>query len=501
MIQFTTLKPSTWHSHQVFAYFKCLFRFATLNFRNSGHSFGVVYTLKKFIYNLNMKSSVLIVEDEISLRNSLKKLLELRGFQVDEAADFHSAKEKITNQDYYIFILDLRLPDKNGIFLLKELPDKMVGKTIIITAHATVTSAVEAIKNGAFYYLEKPLDEDLLFIQMNKILEFAHLKEKNITLKKELLYGHPSETIIYQSEAMTRVIQQAQKLAKTEDIIIIQGETGVGKEVIANFIHRHSKRKSKTFLPINCSAIPEQLFESELFGFKRGAFTGASKDYGGRFIQANEGTLFLDEISDMPMHLQSKLLRILDDKLIYQLGNKNPQEIDIRLITATNKDLWKEVEADRFRKDLYFRLKETVITIPPLRERKDDILPLVNHFISVYNTIYDKNIRGISKNVEKHLLEYPWEGNVRELKNAVKSIFAYKENDFIVPKDLIMTLNNDQKRIRNFLVPLKQHENDYIKKVLEINNFNITKSAELLEISRTRLYRKMEEMNINNKKN
>jgi two-component system response regulator AtoC len=187
--------------------------------------------------------------------------------------------------------------------------------------------------------------------------------------------------------------------------------------------------------------------------------------------------------------------------LIYQLGNKNPQEIDIRLITATNKDLWKEVEADRFRKDLYFRLKETVITIPPLRERKDDILPLVNHFISVYNTIYDKNIRGISKNVEKHLLEYPWEGNVRELKNAVKSIFAYKENDFIVPKDLIMTLNNDQKRIRNFLVPLKQHENDYIKKVLEINNFNITKSAELLEISRTRLYRKMEEMNINNKKN
>lgn len=478
-----------------------MFRFDTVVSGDPRHSRNNVYSAKKFIYNFDMQALVLIIEDEVSLRNSLKKLLELRGFQVDEAADFQSAKEKIAVRDHHIFILDLRLPDKNGIFLLKEIPEKMSGKTIIVTAHATVTSAVEAIKNGAFYYLEKPLDEDLLFIQMNKILEYSQLKEKNISLKKELLYGHPSETIVYQSEIMSQVIHQAARLAKTEDIIIIQGETGVGKEVIANFIHRHSKRKQKTFLPINCSAIPEQLFESELFGFKRGAFTGASKDYGGRFIQANEGTLFLDEISDMPLHLQSKLLRILDDKLIYQLGNKNPQEIDIRLITATNKDLWKEVEADRFRKDLYFRLKESVITIPPLRERRDDILPLFRHFISVYNTLYDKNIRGISKNAEKILLEYPWEGNVRELKNAVKGVFVFIENEFIMPKDLVMTLNNDQKRIKNFLVPLKQHENDYIKKVLEITNFNITKSAELLGISRTRLYRKMEEMNISSKKN
>ncbi|MCK4835641.1 MAG: sigma-54-dependent Fis family transcriptional regulator [Candidatus Aminicenantes bacterium] len=448
-----------------------------------------------------MEIKVLIIEDEISLRNSLKKLLELRGYQVEEAEDYGTAKKKMLSDKFNIFILDLKLPDKNGIELLKEFPEKTDGKTIIITAHATISSAVEAIKNGAFYYLEKPLDEDLLFIQMKKIIEYSRLKENNIYLKKELLFDQAAEQIIFQSQSMSRIIYQSKKLAETDDIVIIQGETGVGKEVIAHLIHRNSKRKNNLFLPINCSAIPEQLFESELFGFKRGAFTGATKDYSGRFIQANGGTLFLDEISDMPMNLQSKLLRTLDDKIIYQLGNKNPQKIDIRLITATNKDLWKEVESDRFRKDLYFRLKETIIIISPLRERKDDILPLFNHFIALFNNIYDKNIKGISKNAEKYLLEYPWEGNVRELKNAVKSIFAFKEDDYITPNDLFMSLNTDEKRIKKYVVSLKEYENKYIKKVLEINNYNITKTADILGISRTRLYRKMEEFNLGRKCN
>ncbi len=441
----------------------------------------------------------MIIEDELSLRNSLKKLLELRDYMIDEAEDYQTAKRKVSNGEYAIFILDLRLPDNNGINLLKEFPEKMEGKTIIITAHATVSSAVEAIKNGAFYYLEKPLDEDLLFIQMKKIIEYSHLKEKNISLKKELLYNQSSEAIIYKSQAMSDIITQATKLSKTEDIIVIQGETGVGKEIIASFVHRNSKRKNKTFLPINCSTIPEQLFESELFGFKRGAFTGASKDYSGRFLQANQGTLFLDEISDMPLNLQAKLLRILDDKIIYQLGNKNPQKLDVRLITATNKDLWKEVGADRFRKDLYFRLRETMITIPPLRERKEDILPLFHHFISFYNNIYDKNIKGISKKTEKHLLEYSWEGNVRELKNAVKGIFAYKDDDLITPNDLILSLNIHEEMTENYQLSLRDYEYQYIKKVLELHNFNVTKTAKILGISRTRLYRKMDQIDMNRK--
>lgn len=446
-----------------------------------------------------MSFRVLIIEDELSLRNSLKKLLELRDYMVDEAEDYQTAKRKVSNGEYGIFILDLKLPDNNGINLLKELPEKMEGKTIIITAHATVSSAVEAIKNGAFYYLEKPLDEDLLFIQMKKIIEYSHLKEKNISLKKELLYNQSSEAIIYKSQAMSDIITQAKKLSKTEDIIIIQGETGVGKEIIASFVHRNSKRKNKTFLPINCSTIPEQLFESELFGFKRGAFTGASKDYSGRFLQADQGTLFLDEISDMPLNLQAKLLRILDDKIIYQLGNKNPQKLDVRLITATNKDLWKEVGADRFRKDLYFRLRETMITIPPLRERKEDILPLFHHFISFYNNIYDKNIKGVSKKAEKHLLEYSWEGNVRELKNAVKGIFAYKDDDLITPNDLLLSLNIHEEMTENYQLSLRDYEHQYIKKVLELHNFNVTKTAKILGISRTRLYRKMGQIDMDRK--
>lgn len=443
-----------------------------------------------------MQITVLIIEDEISLRKSLKKLLELRGFEVEEAEDYGEAKSKILSGEFDLFILDLRLPDKNGINLLKECREKTEGKTIIITAHATISSAVEAIKNGAFYYLEKPLDEDLLFIQMNKIIEYTRLKENNLTLKKELLFGQGSGKIVYKSQTMANIMAQSKKLAQTDDIVIIQGETGVGKEVIANFIHGNSKRKNNLFLPINCSAIPEQLFESELFGFKRGAFTGASKDYSGRFIQANKGTLFLDEISDMPPNLQSKLLRILDDKIIYQLGNKTPLEVDIRLIAATNKDLWKEVEADRFRKDLYFRLKETIVIIPPLRERKADILPLFNHFITLYNTLYDKNIRGMSKSAENVLLQYAWEGNVRELKNAVKGIFALKDDGQITSGDLMMSLNTDKKRIKEYVESLKEHENRYIKQILELNNFNITRTADILGISRTRLYRKMDELDL-----
>ena len=314
---------------------------------------------------------VLIIEDEIALRKSLKKLLELIKYQVDEAADFISAAKNIRCNHYNIFLLDLKLSDGKGIELLKKYKSKLEQKTIIMTAHATIPSAVDAIKNGAFYYLEKPLDEDLLFIQMEKILELTLLREKNLTLKNELTNGH-----------------------STGDTVLIQGSTGAGKEIIARFIHRNSKRKDKIFLPINCSCIPEQLFESELFGFKKGVFTGAAENYNGRFIQADQGTLFLDEIGEMPLPLQSKMLRILEDGEIYCLGSTKPQKVDVRVISATNKNLWEEARADRFRKGLYFRLKEGMIHIPPLRERKEDILPLVRHFIAIYNTLFEKKFTG-----------------------------------------------------------------------------------------------------------
>jgi len=436
-------------------------------------------------------TKVLIIEDEIALRKSLKKLLELRKYQVDEAEDFLCAVKKIRYNNYNVFLLDLRLPDGNGIELLKKYKSKMEQKTIIMTAHATIPSAVDAIKNGAFYYLEKPLDEELLFIQ-----DLTLLLEKNLTLKKELTTDHSSDEIIYESQSMAEIISLAKKFARTDDIVLIQGNTGVGKEIMAHFIHKNSKRTDKTFLPINCSSIPEQLFESELFGFKKGAFTGASENYSGRFIQADKGTLFLDEIGEIPIHLQAKLLRVLEDEEIYQLGNNQPQKIDVRVIAATNKGLWEEVQANRFRKDLYFRLKGTMLHIPPLCERKEDIMPLVWHFVSVYNNLFEKRITRITKEAEAYLQEYPWEGNVRELKNTIKSIFTFKNSDAITVKDLMLTLHVNETETKKPFVALHEYELKYIKEVLEANLFNMKKTAQVLDISRSRLYRKLKLLDI-----
>jgi DNA-binding NtrC family response regulator len=440
-----------------------------------------------------------MIEDEIALRMSLTKLIELRGYQVDEAADFTTAVEKINGFNYDIYLLDLKLPDGNGLQLLKKYPGKMQERTIIMTAHATIPSAVDAVKSGAYYYLEKPLEEELLFIQIKKIVEISQLKQKNLSFKNELISQHASDEIIYESEKMTEVVSMAKKFAETDDTVLLQGNTGVGKEIIAKFIHKNSKRKDKTFLPINCSSIPEQLFESELFGFKKGAFTGASENYRGRFLQADKGTLFLDEIGEMPVHLQAKLLRVLEDGVIYQLGNKLPQKVDVRLITATNKNLHKEIHTDRFRKDLYFRLKGTMIAIPPLEQRKEDIMPLVRHFISVFNNLFDKKINRITKEAESYLMGYPWDGNVRELKNAVKSIFLLKNSGDINLNDILMSLHKDkdEKNGEETFVTLEEYELKYIKKVLESTNYNVKKTAEILEVSRARLYRKLKRLGVN----
>lgn len=443
-----------------------------------------------------MAIKVLIVDDELALRKSLGKLLELRQYNVDEAEDFKTALKKIRYYDYDIYLLDLKLPDGNGIDLLKRYTTKMEEKTIIMTAHATIPSAVDAIQSGAFYYIEKPLDEELLFIQMEKIRELSRLKEKNLSFKNELISHHSSDDIIYKSPKMAEVLSTARQFSKTGSTVLILGQTGVGKELMAKFIHKHSARKDKTFLPINCSSIPEQLFESELFGFKKGAFTGASENYTGRFLQANNGTIFLDEIGEIPLHLQAKMLRVLEDETIYQLGNNTPQKIDVRIIAATNKDLWEDVQANRFRKDLYFRLKESIVEIPPLKERKEDIMPLIWHFIGIFNNLFDKKITRITREAELYLKEYPWEGNVRELKNSIKSIFSLKNTNSITMTDLMISLHDTEKKGKRSTVTLQEYELKYIKEVLELTDFNVKKTAEILDISRARLYRKIKLLNM-----
>lgn len=441
-------------------------------------------------------SKILIIEDEENLRKVMKSELEVQGFRVDEAADLKSALRKTIQGIYDIFILDLILPDGNGICLLDKCPEKTAGRTIIITANATIPSVVEAIKKGAYNYLEKPVEPELLLAQLDQIIRLNRIKNGHRTMAAEMASNFTFDDIIFESKKMESVISRAQILAGTNNTILIQGETGVGKEVLSHAIHNHSSRKKEVFMPINCAVIPPELFESELFGFEKGAFTGAVSNYSGRFIQADHGTLFLDEIGELPLAIQAKLLRILEEQCIYRLKSPQPITIDVWLITASNRDLIQEVKAKQFRSDLYYRLQESTITIPPLREREEDILPLFRHFIRVYNHVYHKEVSHISREAEHYLLNHQWQGNIRELKNTVKSIIPFKTTDTIELDDLSSVIVGGTHNPKDKLVTLKEYENDYILKVLKITGFNISRAAEILGITRARLYRKINQFEL-----
>ncbi len=439
---------------------------------------------------------VLLVEDVEHLRNLVKAQLEMLGFRVDTAEDLKSAVQKTRQGDYDVFVLDLFLPDGNAIFLLEKFPGKTVSRTIIITANPSIPSVVEAIKKGAYNYLEKPVDPDLLAAQMDKVIELNRLKDEHRSMASEIASNFVFDDIIYESKQMEEVIKRAKILAGTNNTILIQGETGVGKEVLSHALHNYSGRSNKVFMPVNCAAIPPELFESELFGFEKGAFTGAVSNYSGRFMQADKGTLFLDEIGELPLPIQAKLLRILDERRIYPLKSKESAVIDVRLITATNRELIKEVKSRQFRDDLYYRLQESTITIPPLREREEDILPLFRHFVEVFNNVYNKEVSQISRDAEGYILGHRWEGNTRELKNTVKSIIPFKTTDTIELEDLSSAIVAGNDLCKKKIIPLEEYEDDYILKVLKITGFNISRAAESLGITRNRLYRKIDRLNL-----
>jgi DNA-binding NtrC family response regulator len=434
---------------------------------------------------------ILLVEDQAHLREIIKSQLDIHQFLVDEAETYRTAAQKIEQGKYDVIILDLKLPDGNSIRLFDCYPGKMASKTIIITANATIPSVVEAIKKGAFNYLEKPVGEELLIAQVRKIIELNQLKNNYRSIKSEVASNYVFDDIIYESQQMEDIISRAKVLAKTDNTVLIEGETGVGKEVISQSIHNYSLRKEEVFLPVNCASIPTELFESELFGFQKGAFTGAVNSYSGRFIQADNGTMFLDEIGELPLNIQAKLLRILDEKVIYQLKSKKALKINIRLIAATNKNLNEEVDLKQFRGDLFYRLKESSLVIPPLRERVEDILPLIHHFIRIYNQIYNKNVTKISKEAENYFLNYSWRGNVREIKNTIKSIIPFKKNNTIVLDDLSYSIIEGKEIEEKRFSTLEEHEKKYIVRVLKATGLNITRAAEVLGLNRPRLYRKI----------
>ncbi len=439
---------------------------------------------------------ILLVEDQVHLREMLQAQLEAHDFAVHAVPTRAAAAEKIAAVNYDVIILDLRLPDGNSIELFDRFGEKMSHRTIIVTANATIPSVVEAIKKGAFNYLEKPVDEDLLLAQVRKIIEWNQLKNNYHSIKSEVGSNYVFDDIVYASAQMQELISRGKVLAKTDNTILLQGETGAGKEVMAQSIHYYSLRKREVFLPVNCASIPGELFESELFGFEKGAFTGAVSNYSGRFIQADKGTLFLDEVGELPLTIQAKLLRILDEKIIYQLKSKKPQKVDVRLIAATNKDLAREVEVGNFRSDLYYRLKEATLRISPLRERTEDIMPLIRHFIRVYSHVHNKNVIKITREAENYFLSYTWKGNVRELKNTIKSIIPFKKNNTIDLEDFSYSVMEKKEIDEDRFPTLEDHEKRYIRKVLNATGSNISRSAEILGTNRPRLYRKIKFHNL-----
>ncbi|MCP4149696.1 MAG: sigma-54-dependent Fis family transcriptional regulator [bacterium] len=439
---------------------------------------------------------ILLVEDQGYMRELLTELLQKQRYHVEGAADLKTASMKLEREFFDIIILDLKLPDGDSISLLDKYRNKLESRTIIITANPTIPSVVEAIKKGAVNYLEKPIDKELLLAQVQGIIRINARLDSQQNLLKEVSSNYSFDDIVYESKAMEEVVSRAKILAPTGNTILIHGETGCGKEVIAHSIRNYSPRKKEMFLPVNCASIPEPLFESELFGFEKGAFTGAGGSYCGKFVLAEKGTLFLDEIGELPLHIQAKLLRVLDDRAIFPLKGHKAINVDVRLITATNRDLKKDVKLKQFRSDLYYRLMEASIVIPPLRERREDILPLSRHFTGVYNQLYQKNVTRLSPEVEKHFLTYPWEGNVRELKNTIKSIIPFKSDNTIRMEDLSYTLIDMGESKANRDLTMEKVEKEHIYEVLKLTNFNILRSAELLGMHRPRLYRKIKEYNL-----
>ncbi|MEO0287112.1 MAG: sigma-54 dependent transcriptional regulator, partial [candidate division WOR-3 bacterium] len=364
------------------------------------------------------------------------------------------------------------------------------GIFIFITAYGTIPSAVEAIKKGAFDYLTKPVDFENLLKTLKKAIEFNELKKENVRLKEELEYYEKEKAIVYKSSKMKEITLLAKDVAKTDATILLTGESGTGKEILARFIHKESGRKGR-FVPVNCSAIPETLLESELFGYEKGAFTGADRRKEGKVLWADNGTLFLDEIGDMPLALQGKILRLLQDKCFERVGGLETIYVDVRFIAATNQNLEEKIKEGKFREDLFYRLNVIKIHIPPLRERKEDIIPLAKYFIDFYSKKYRKEIKEVSERALENLLKYSWPGNVRELENVIERTVILTKGEKIENFAGI-----EMKESKYEPLKMEEVEKIHIEKILKMVNGNISKASEILGIHRNTLREKIKKYGI-----
>ena len=443
-------------------------------------------------------NKILIIDDEPTIRMLLSRILELEGYEVLKAKDRATALYTLKKQVVQVVLCDVFLPDGNGVDMVQELQQLApAAKIILLTAHGNIPDGVQAIKNGAFDYIVKGDDNRKIIPIVNRAMDAIATELKQQGKKKIVRANTFSfDNIVGKSSALSDVISQARKVAATDVSVLINGETGTGKEVFARAIHSESQRRSEAFLALNCSAFSRELLESELFGYKAGAFTGAVKDKRGLLEEANHGTIFLDEIGEMALELQSKLLRVLETGEFVKVGDTKTTHVDVRILSATNRNLKEEIASGRFREDLYFRLSVFRIELPPLRQRRDDIPLLARHFINRYAGQIARPAPSVSSEADKLFLSYPWPGNVREMMNAIEHSIIVCDNE-ITPGDLpIDMLSGETAPADEDALDLKSVERNHIVRVLHHTKGNKTEAARLLKIGLTTLYRKIEEYGI-----
>ncbi len=440
-----------------------------------------------------MESKLIIVDDERIVRESLRHWFEEEGYIIDTAENGNEALQKFSANKYDLALIDMKMPGMTGLELLKKI--KEIDQNciaILITAFASVPTAIQALKDGAYDYVTKPIDPDELNNIVKNALEVTKLKSENVKLKDRLQDISLPENIVGESPQMKRIAELIRTVSDSDSTVLIRGESGTGKELVAKAIHTHSKRKYFPIITVNCGALSESLLESELFGHEKGAFTGAHFRRKGKFEIANGGTIFLDEIGSISLKTQIDLLRVIETKKFNRVGGNDLVESDFRLITATNEPLEKMMEEGKFRKDLYYRLNVITITLPPLRERKDDIELLANHFLKKFTEMMNKNITGFTDSAMNFLMNYDFPGNVRELENTVERAIVIGKGNLIDVEDLSLESNGDIYGFEDEATgSLEDVEKNYIFKVLKENKWNISKCAEILGVERVTLYNKI----------
>ncbi len=440
--------------------------------------------------------NILIIDDEEKLRGLLARIIQSEGFDVIEAGDLKSGFKKLETHSIDVVLCDVKLPDGNGVDFLEKIKASFpLVEVILLTAFGKISDGVKAMKNGAFDYIVKGDDNDKIIPLLYKAIEKNQLQRKVKQLEKRIADKYSFDTIIGKSKALEQVIDLAKKVAKTDSTVLLTGETGTGKEVFAQAIHENSTRVGKSFVALNCSTFSKEILESELFGHKQGAFTGALKDKKGFIEEANGGTLFLDEIGEMPIDLQAKLLRVLETNEYIPVGDSTPKKSNFRLIAATNRNLKTESDEHRFRSDLYFRLNIFEINIPPLRERVKDIGPLTTYFVKQFSDKTNKKELQITPDFLQKLEGYQWPGNVRELKNIIERSVILANDETLTQDVLPYEIQHQQPTTSKTLsaFSLQSIEKLHIQKVLNYTKGNKAETARLLEIGIATLYRKIDE--------